>query len=783
MNNSSAPKKGGHPSYSGFIIIRLSGRYAWQAGDDLSEFCKKHKLEGLSNFLTETGKPEARRVVKSLSVKKLEELEKKAMDSKFRPLHSLTTYWRIDFRKDIEKTSSLLNQLNRLKEVDLAYKEMEATDPVVNRADDDFAADQDYEEAAPNGIDAVWAWTQPNGEGAGVGVIDLEQGWIPTHEDLTAQTPTLIHGDNRHGVGTYVGNHGTAVLGEIAGVDNTVGVVGIAPSLSYVKMASHYDNATGTTGHVADAITTAITQMNAGDVLLLEIQKSFLPTETDDADLDAIRLAVANGIVVVEAAGNGGFDLDAWTDGGGNTRLNRGTADFIDSGAIMVGASTSTVPHNRMNFSCFGSRIDCYAWGENVVTCGYGDLAGATDNDNYTDSFSGTSSASPIITGAAIIVQGMYKANNPGFVISPVQMRLILSDPTTGTAQGGGVAGNIGVMPNLRAIIEGDVLGLTADVYLRDFVGDTGAVPSAGAISASPDIIVRPSAVADPTASFGEGSGTENSASEGYTVEAGQNNFIYARMKNRGGGAASNVAATIYWSEVSTLVTPNLWNLIGTTAGVNVPVGDTLVVSNPLTWNSADIPATGHYCFVGILHSPQDPAPPVPAPAGFDWDDFRAFIKNHNNVTWRNFNVEEMLPDPSADPSALHFNIVGSPDKSRVFDIEILRQLPEDVKVWLEVPYNLYAFIRKNNPDLPVKYDRKKGKVLLELTRQRLIRFSGVLLNRKLIYKCRFIVKPSKSLAKGTYHLAIRQIFEKEEVGRVTWAIKAKTEKDKKKAK
>ena len=67
--------------------------------------------------------------------------------------------------------------------------------------------------------------------------------------------------------------------------------------------------------------------------------------------------------------------------------------------------------------------------------------------------FNGTSSASPIISGAALIVQGMYKANN-GCPLSPLEMRALLSDPATGTAQGGGVPGNIGVMPDLRSIIE-----------------------------------------------------------------------------------------------------------------------------------------------------------------------------------------------------------------------------------------------------------------------------------------------------------------------------------------
>lgn len=61
-----------------------------------------------------------------------------------------------------------------------------------------------------------------------------------------------------------------------------------------------------------------------------------------------------------------------------------------------------------------------------------------------------------------------------------------------------------GLTLHLRAIIE-DTLGLVPDVYLRDNVGDTGVVPANGSISASPDVIVRPAAVVDPTAEFGEG--------------------------------------------------------------------------------------------------------------------------------------------------------------------------------------------------------------------------------------------------------------------------------------
>lgn len=69
----------------------------------------------------------------------------------------------------------------------------------------------------------------------------------------------------------------------------------------------------------------------------------------------------------------------------------------------MVGAGSSSFPHERMWFSNYGSRIDVYGWGENVDTTTAEQSRSAVNL--YTSSFSGTSSASPIIAGAATLVQ------------------------------------------------------------------------------------------------------------------------------------------------------------------------------------------------------------------------------------------------------------------------------------------------------------------------------------------------------------------------------------------
>jgi len=766
--------------FTGFVILKVDEKFFEFEGKDLFELIKEYKLEKFQNLLEKIKPIRISRQIDCIEIKELRELEKKAKDSNFPPLRSLTCYWKLDYSQFDGDIDSLVKEFGALSEIDFAYKEHTPYDPIIDISDDNFGSQQGYLTAAPDGIDAIWAWSQGY-EGSGVGFIDLEQGWIPTHEDLIAANPTLVFNDNRHGVGTYVGNHGTAVLGQIVGVDNTQGIVGISPSVDFVRMASHYNAGTGLF-NVPNAIIGSITNLNAGDLLLLEVaygsgSPEFL-IETQMADFDAIRLASALGIIVVEAGGNGDAsgnpnDLDTWTDASSNFRLNRTHSDFQDSGAIVVGAATSATPHNRMSWSNFGSRVDCYAWGQNIVTTGYGGLAGnttATRNDDYTSTFGGTSGASPIITGAALILQGLYK-DSTGTSLSPLQMRSMLSNPATGTPQGTGVSGNIGVMPDLRNIIE-NTLEETPDIYLRDNIGDTGTVPTTGSISASPDIIVRPNAVANAVADFGEGSGNENSNTLGSSVDSTQNNHVYVRLKNRGFTDAVNTTVKVYWSEVSTLVTPNLWNLIGTTNPITVPVGDTLVVSDPIIWDQNDIPAPGHYCFVGMANHPQDGAPPLPSATNFDWDDFRNFVRNNNNATWRNFNVEDVDPD---DPNfALKFNVVGSPDKVRKFDLDIVKRLPRKTSLVMQVPYNLFKLM--NLKDLKTKFIEKEKAVQILLPNLRSFSLCDVPLGKE-IYKCKFFLEGDKSLAKGIHHLFIRQTYKGEEVGRITWAFKPTVKK------
>jgi subtilisin family serine protease len=112
-----------------------------------------------------------------------------------------------------------------------------------------------------------------------------------------------------------------------------------------------------------------------------------------------------------------------------------------------------------MCWTNFGSRVDVHGWGESVTSLGYGDLFGSAygENQYYTATFSGTSSASPIVTASVADLQGVALARGRG-ALDPRYLRGLLA--STGTPQASD-SRNIGRLPNLRqAISQLSVRGL-----------------------------------------------------------------------------------------------------------------------------------------------------------------------------------------------------------------------------------------------------------------------------------------------------------------------------------
>jgi hypothetical protein len=111
----------------------------------------------------------------------------------------------------------------------------------------------------------------------------------------------------------------------------------------------------------------------------------------------------------------------------------------------MVGAGTKASPHKPVSTTNHGKRVDCYAWGEKVDTATINNQG----KDDYRKDFDGTSSASAIIAGAALVVQGLAQAKL-GQRYSPKVLRQILN--TTGTPSKHPGVDRIGVMPDIQAI-------------------------------------------------------------------------------------------------------------------------------------------------------------------------------------------------------------------------------------------------------------------------------------------------------------------------------------------
>lgn len=415
----------------------------------------------------------------SLPTSRLDELRQAGETGSGDSLPDLNMWFALEL-VDGTDVDEFLEDLKALPNVDEA--ELAPIPQPLTAVTPDFTADQDYLGPATDGIDATFSSTLTGGDGSGTTIYDVEYSWNQNHEDLSkaAGVSLLLDPGDSASDPFNDTNHGTAVLGELIADDNTIGVTGIVPG-AHIGLAPA--NTTNLGYNPANAILLAVDDAEPGDVILIEQQYwvcgtgYYGPLEWIQSVFDAIQVAVANRIVVVEAAGNGGVDLD---QAGCNNRFDRTNRD---SGAIIVGAGGSPLGNDRrrLGFSSYGSRVDVQGWGEDVVTTGYGPAPppalprGYRDPDDpddpdswYTFRFGGTSSASPIVAGAVASLQGiaLEQFKTP---ILPFQMRKLLVD--TGSPQLGNVAEHIGPRPDLRAAIAEITQGALDVFFLVDLSG------------------------------------------------------------------------------------------------------------------------------------------------------------------------------------------------------------------------------------------------------------------------------------------------------------------------
>lgn len=210
--------------------------------------------------------------------------------------------------------------------------------------------------------------------GVGVTVAVLDTG-VSLHPALAGSRISQIDFIEDTGDGAYAG-HGTAVASLIAGNGE---VDGIAPAADILSVKLMGDDGTGDTFTLAQGIVAAV---DAG----AQVLNLSLGTHGDSYILfEAVQYAIANGAVIVAATGN-----DA---------VNRVTYPASYEGVVAVTAVDGEGRH--VYFANSGPEVDIAAPGVAVT-------AAATDGS--VGQFSGTSAATPLVSGA---IAGLL-SQNPG---------------------------------------------------------------------------------------------------------------------------------------------------------------------------------------------------------------------------------------------------------------------------------------------------------------------------------------------------------------------------------
>jgi hypothetical protein len=300
---------------------------------------------------------------------------------------------------------------------------------------------QRYLEAAPKGMGVKGIWNLPGGMGKGVRFVDIEEGWRLDPPDLASLKACFICGVSRD----RERQHGAQVLSVVAAKRDSIGMEGVAPELAFIGLSSIWE--TNKRKNIPLAFVSAFEALRPGDVVLLEVEttegEGYLPFESNEVVFDLIRLGVALGIAVIEPSGDGSLNLDgvmSWRRGQGRKIFDR---SVVDSMAIMVGACDSPVRHGVHNlypFSNYGSRVDCYAWGQRVNAVATANLVSAPrfgrEKGNALLSrfpvLTATSGAGAIMAGAVACIQGLAR-ERLGSPLSPLTLRRILRNPSNGT--------------------------------------------------------------------------------------------------------------------------------------------------------------------------------------------------------------------------------------------------------------------------------------------------------------------------------------------------------------
>ncbi|WP_414837429.1 S8 family serine peptidase [Candidatus Nanosalina sp. VS9-1] len=249
--------------------------------------------------------------------------------------------------------------------------------PFVERVDPDFEMTTVLDSTASQ-INAAEAWSE-NATGKDVDVAVLDTGISNSNSVLDVEQEVDFTGE-----GTDDGNgHGTHVAGIIASQDSTYTGISYDADLFDVKVLS--SDGTGSASNVIDGIQWAVE--NDADIISLSLGAPVEECDGEDALSEAINNAYSQGTLPVVAAGNEGPDS-------GTITVPGCAEDALTVGS--VGSDNSISSFSSRGPTADGRvKPDVVAPGESVTS---------TWNDGGFETASGTSMATPHVSGTAALL-------------------------------------------------------------------------------------------------------------------------------------------------------------------------------------------------------------------------------------------------------------------------------------------------------------------------------------------------------------------------------------------